>query len=142
MNHMPPISVMNDSGLMFLSLLTVVSCLGVSGCTTTPTEPRAPSPTQQALVGKTQKELMSCAGIPPEARTVGEVTELKYYKEASQFEESFPGSKSSVARAHHGCWATLRLTNEVVTEVQYRPVPKDYLHTDHCDEIFAKCLGP
>lgn len=142
MNHTLPFSVMNDSRLLLVGLLTIVSCLGVSGCTTTPTEPRAPSPTQQALVGKTQKVLKSCARIPPLVTTVTEVTELKYYKEASQFEESFAGTKSSVARPHHGCWATLRLTNGVVTEVQYRSVPRNYL-TDHlCDEIFAKCVGP
>lgn len=64
---------------------------------------------------------------------------LTYYKEASQFEESFPGSKSSVARAHHGCWALLRLENEVVTGVEYRSVPKDSHHYDHCDEIFEHC---
>ncbi|HJT20293.1 MAG TPA: hypothetical protein VJ746_07470 [Nitrospira sp.] len=84
---------------------------------------------------------MSCVGIQPEVRMVGEATELKYYKEASQFEESFPVSKSSFARIHHGCWAFLRLDNEVVTGVQYRSVPEDAVEYDHCDEIFESCLG-
>jgi hypothetical protein len=141
MNHTIPISAMNDSGILIVSLLTILSCLGLGSCTTTPTEPRAPSPTQKAMVGKTQKELMTCVGIRPEVRTVDEITELKYYKEASQFEESFSGTKSSFPRAHHGCWATLRLTNEVVTEIQYRSVPKDYIDYDHCDEIFENCVS-
>jgi hypothetical protein len=94
------------------------------------------------LVGKTKKEILSCASVRPDERTVGEVTVLKYYKEASLLEESFPGTKSSFPRTHHGCWATLRLTNDEVTEVQYRSVPKDYVGDDHCDEIFAPCVGP
>jgi len=141
MNHTIPISVPNDSGILLISLLTLLSCLDLSGCATTPTEPPPPSPTQKALVGKTQQELMSCVGLQPDVKIVEGVTELKYYKEASQFEESFAGTKSSMARVHHGCWATLRLTNDVVTEVRYRSVPKDYHDYDHCDEIFENCLG-
>ena len=141
MNRTPSISVVNDSRILFISIMTILSCLGLSSCITTPTEPPAPSPTQKALVGKTRQELMSCVGIQPEVKTVEGGRELKYYKEASQFEESFAGTKSSMARAHHGCWATLRLTNDVVTEVQYRSVPKDYLDYDHCDEIFEQCIG-
>ena len=137
MNQTP----LNDWKILLFSHLTILSCLWLTGCTTTPPEPRAPSLTQKVLVGKTQQELMSCVGTQPKVRTVEGGTELKYYKEASQFEESFGGTKSSFARAHHGCWATLRLTNEVVTEVQYRSVPTDYLDEDHCDEIFENCIG-
>jgi hypothetical protein len=93
------------------------------------------------LVGKTKADLQRCARARPEEEIVGEVTVLKYYKEASLLEESFPGTKSSVPRVHHGCWATLRLLNERVTEVQYRSVPQSYLAEDHCDEIFAPCVG-
>jgi hypothetical protein len=69
-----------------------------------------------------------------------ERTELKFYKEASQFEESFPGTKSSFPRAHHGCWASVFLQNDRVQAVQYRSVPALYLDDDHCDEIFEPCL--
>ncbi len=135
------ISAMNGSRIALPSVLAILSCLGLSSCATTPREPPPPSPTQKALVGKTQQELMSCVGIQPEVKTVEGVTQLKYYKEASQFEESFAGTKSSMARVHHGCWVTLRLANDVVTEVRYRSVPNDYLDYDHCDEIFENCLG-
>jgi hypothetical protein len=127
--------------ILFVGILAMLSWLGVGGCTTTRSEIPAPSSTQQVLVGKTKQELLSCAQGRPEERTVGEVTVLKYYKEASLLEESFPGTKSSFPRIHHGCWATLRLTHDVVTEVEYRSVPKDYIDYDHCDEIFEPCVG-
>ncbi|MBU6435296.1 MAG: hypothetical protein KJS98_18465 [Nitrospirae bacterium] len=129
------------SGILFVGTLAMLTWFGAGGCTTTPSETPAPSSTQQALVGKTKQELLTCAQGRPEEKTVDEITVLKYYKEASLLEESFPGTKSSFARVHHGCWATLRLTRDVVTEVQYRSVPMDYQDDDHCDEIFALCLG-
>jgi len=129
-----------SSGILVVGMLAMLCGLGWGGCTTTPSEAPAPSSTQKALVGKTKQELLSCAQSQPDEKTVGEVTVLKFYKEASLFEESFPGTKSSFAQPHHGCWATLRLTHDVVTEVQYRSVPKDSLDYDHCDEIFAPCL--
>jgi len=141
MNHTIPISVPNDSGILLISLLTLLSYLELSGCATTPTEPPAPSPTQKALIGKTQQELMSCVGITPEVKIIGEVTVLKYYKEASILEESSFVSKSSFPRVHHGCWATLALKNERVEGIQYNSVPSSYKDDDHCDEIFENCLG-
>ena len=78
----------------------------------------------------------------PETRTVGDLTVLRYYKEAFQFEESFSGSKSSVARLHHGCWASLVLKHDRVEGVQYDSIPSSHMEDDHCDEIFAQCVGP
>jgi hypothetical protein len=141
MNQTPSISVVNDSRILFISIMTILSCLGLSGCATTPTEPPAPSPTQKALIGKTQQELMSCVGITPEVKIVDEVTVLKYYKEASILEESSFVSKSSFPRVHHGCWATLALKNDRVEGIQYNSVPSSYKDEDHCDEIFENCLG-
>ena len=100
-----------------------------------------PSPTQKALIGKSRQELMACTAVQPQESIVGDLTVLKYYKEASQFEESFSGTKSSVARIHHGCWATLGLKKDRVEGVQYDPVPSSYKGDDHCDEIFVNCVG-
>ncbi len=72
---------------------------------------------------------------------VGDLTVLKYYKEASILEESFPASKGSVARIHHGCRATLALKNDRVEGIQYNSVPSSYKDEDHCDEIFENCIG-
>ena len=129
------------SGIVMVGILTLLSGTGLAGCATTPREPPTPSTTQTALVGKTKTDVQRCATVRPDEHTVAEFTILQYYKEASLLEESFPGTKSSVPRAHHGCWATLRLLNERITEVQYRSVPQGYLAEDHCDEIFAPCVG-
>ena len=143
MNHPPPFSVRNDSGLLLLSVLTTLSFLQMNGCTTTPPESTTPpSPTQKALIGKSKAELLACTGVQPQERTVGDLTVLKYYKEASILEESFSGSKSSVARLHHGCWASLVLKNDRVEGVQYDSIPSGHMEDDHCDEIFAQCVGP
>ena len=123
-------------------VLTLLALIGFIGCTTSPSENiTPPSPTQKALIGKTKQDLMSCTTVQPEARTVGDLMVLRYYKEASILEESFAASKSSVARIHHGCWATLGLKNDRVEGVQYDSVPSSYRHEDHCDEIFLNCLG-
>jgi hypothetical protein len=124
-----------------IGALTVLVWLGLSGCTTTPSEITPPSSTQKALIGKTKKELMSCTTVKPEERVVGDLTLLKYYKEASILEESFAISKSSVARIHHGCWATLGLKDDRVEGVQYESVPSSYKDEDHCDEIFESCVA-
>jgi hypothetical protein len=141
--NVPSQSLVKDysPGILFVGILAMLSWLGVGGCTTTPSEIPAPSSTHQALVGKTKASLLNCATVRPKEKTVGEVTVLQYYKEASLLEESFPGTKSSFPRIHHGCWATLRLTNDVVTEVEYRSTPKDNIDNDHCDEIFEPCVG-
>jgi hypothetical protein len=95
------------------------------------------------LIGKTKKDLLSCigAGFEPKEQTEGDLIVLRFYKEASILEESFPAYKSSVPRAHHGCWATLYLKDDRVTKVDYKSVPKLWVDDDHCDEIFVTCAG-
>ena len=122
--------------------LTLLAWIGCIGCATTPSETiTLPSSTQKALIGKTKKDLMACATGQPEERTRGDLTMLRYYKEASVLEESFAVSKASVARIHHGCWATLGLRNDRVEGVQYDSVPRSSKHEDHCDQIFENCVG-
>lgn len=129
----------NTVTIVFLIVLTGVGSLG---CTTTPSETATPpSRTQKAIIGKTRQELMACTSVQPQESMIGDLTVLKYYKEASILEESFAVSKSSVARIHHGCRATLRLKNDRVEGVQYNSIPSFYKDGDHCDEIFENCLG-
>jgi len=138
-----PVMRMTRENTVIIVFLIVLTWVGYLGCSTTPSESTTPpSPTQKALIGKTKAELLACATGQPEARTVGELTVLRYYKEASQFEESFSGTKSSVARLHHGCWASLVLKHDRVEGVQYDSIPSSHIEDDHCDEIFAQCVGP
>ncbi len=111
---------------------------GLAGCAGL--EDRPPHPVAEALIGKTQHELLSCAGAPlAESRHQG-FTILTYYKEASLLEESFPLSKTTLPKVHHGCRARIRLEDDRVTGVEYHPVPQDFHEEVHCDEIFLPCL--
>lgn len=141
MNRMTPLTERTCSGILVVGVLTMFNWLALGGCTTASLVAPAPSSTQKALVGKTKRDLLSCVAIKPDERTIDDITVLKYYKAASLLEESFPGTKSSFPRVHHGCWATLRLKDDRVVEVRYQSVPKDYLDDDHCDEIFEQCVG-
>lgn len=146
MRHLEPMSLprmrINCANTVTIVSVILLTGVGFIGCTTTPWETTTPpSPTQKALIGKTRQELMACTSVQPQESRVGDLTVLKYYREASILEESFAASKSSVARLHHGCWATLGLKNDRVEGVQYDSVPSSYKGDDHCDEIFQNCLG-
>ena len=80
------------------------------GCAETPLNGSVGHSAQQALFSKTKQELFACAGVPVSKKTQGDQTVVIYSKEASPLEESFPGSKSSFAKVHYGCQATLSLT--------------------------------
>ncbi len=123
-----------------LGVLFLVILMGFSGCTTLHRDITPSSPVQKALIGKTRQELKACALVQPEVSTKDDLTILRYYKEASILEESFSGSKSSIPRIHHGCWASLVLKNDRVEGVQYDSVPSSYEDEDHCDEIFRNCV--
>ena len=122
--------------LFWLGLLAAAGCTGV-----TPGESE-PYPAQRALLGKTKAALLACAGPPLAERVTNDVVQFIYYQEASQLEESFPGSKSSFAKAHHGCRATIVLRQDVVSEVRYQSEPNSYQDEDHCEDIFEPCISP
>ena len=112
------------------------------GCAQVTHNGEASYPIQRALIGKSKASLLACAGSPIKQHVKGEQVLFEYYKEASQFEESFPGSKSSFAMVHHGCRATLLLEQDVVTGVQYESEPSSYRDDDHCEEIFQSFVSP
>jgi len=116
----------------------------LSGCATGASPGSAGSdgyPAQRALVGKTKKELVACAGSPAGIDMNEGRPRLIYYQEASQLEESFAGSKSSFAKVHHGCRAMIAFDDDRVSSVTYMSEPSSYQDDDHCEEIFARCLG-
>jgi hypothetical protein len=91
------------------------------------------------LMGKTKQEVFACAGIPIREQEHDDMAELIYYKEASLLEESFPSSKGSVPKSHHGCRANVRFKGNRVVDVHYQSVPNSSHDEDHCDEIFESC---
>lgn len=114
-----------------------LSCLVLLGCTIAP-QGATVSP-GQVLLGKSKQEVVACAGTPLREVPVSGGIVLKYYKEASMFEESFVASKGSRAGIHHGCWASISISEDRVIGVEYKSVPTPGIADDHCDEIFKAC---
>ena len=124
---------------MVWPLCGLIALVGCAGVTPNGTESY---PAQQALIGKTKEALLACAGPPVIERIKVDHVLFVYYREASQLEESFPGSKSSFARVHHGCRATIELKEDRVSNVRYESDPSSYQDEDHCEEIFELCVSP
>ena len=125
-----------------LPRLLWVGLLALAGCAEVTPESSDPTPAQRAMLGMTKQALLTCAGPPVIERTKGDEVLFVYYREASQFEESFGGSKSSFPMVHHGCRATIRLEQDRVTEVRYESEPSSYQDEDHCEEMFQSCVNP
>lgn len=121
-----------------VSALVVCIAVWLIGCAAS--QPIKPTPMGKALLGKSKQALISCAGDPLQETKTAEGTVLKYYKEASMLEESFPFSKGSRAGAHRGCWASLLLADDRVTGVEYRAAPSTLNTDDLCERIFETCL--
>jgi hypothetical protein len=117
----------------------LVACLGCAEVTPSEAEP---TPAQRALIGKTKQVLLACAGSPAIERNQGDQVVLVYFREASQLEESFAGSKGSFARMHRGCRATIVLREDHVTELRYEGEPNSNRDQDYCEDIFEACVSP
>lgn len=121
-----------------ISVLIVCTAVWLVGCAAS--QPIEPNPIGKILLGKSQQELIACAGNPLQERKTTEGTVLSYYKEAPMLEESVPFLKGSRSGAHHGCWAHLLMGEGRVMGVEYRSAPPSVHATDHCEEIFHACV--
>lgn len=110
----------------------------VSACATV--SPDGSFPAQKALIGKTESEVLACAGEPKARSVSGGETTLVYRRTAPVFEESFSIAKSSVPCPRHACEAVVRLKDGRVVEAQYRPTPHSLGGCEHCEEMFRQCL--
>lgn len=97
-------------------------------------------PNQQRMIGKTQSAVLACAGKPSREQQRNDITLLQYYREAPILEESSPVSKGSFSTIRHGCWATISLSDDRVTDVHYRFVPPGFDASNDCEDIFEPCL--
>jgi hypothetical protein len=131
---------MLDSGTScrISELLLMIGFVSLIGCAAS--QPIEPNPIGKALLGKSKQALVTCAGNPLQETKATEGTVLTYYREAPMFEESFSHSKGSTSGVHHGCWAHLLMEEELVVGVEYRSVPRSVDSTDHCEEIFRRCV--
>ena len=116
------------SGL--LGLMTIAGCAAAAV---------GEYPNQQKVIGKSRAEVLACAGKPVKDQTRNDVVLLQYYREAPVLEESQPVGKSSMSTNRHGCWATVVLTEDRVTDVHYRFAPPSMDASNDCEAIFDSC---
>lgn len=126
----------------FFTLFILVS--GVIGLATLTSCASAPAsvgeyPNQRKVIGKSKADVLACAGKPVKEQTRNDVVLLQYYKEAPVLEESQPVGKGSMSTIRHGCWATVVLMEDRVTDVRYRFVPPSMDASNDCEAIFDPC---
>lgn len=123
--------------LIALHVLVGSIALIVSACVTNHADRSLKA---QSLLGKTQQEIIGCAGEPVKKVVRGDTTLLIYYVEASEVASSFMGSKSSLRLERpHACRASLAVVAGRVEGVQYDSIPATFAGEDHCDMIFQGC---
>ncbi|NOS79846.1 MAG: hypothetical protein HOP35_18095 [Nitrospira sp.] len=115
----------------------LLGLMSLAGCATAATVGEYPN--QQKVIGKSKSEVLACAGKPVNEQTRNDVVLLQYYREAPVLEESQPVGKSSISTIRHGCWATVVLTDDRVTDVRYRFAPPSMDASNDCEAIFDSC---
>lgn len=119
----------------------IFSMIGVllQGCASVPSQNMLQL-TAQKLIGKSQADLLQCAGQPISQSSYEHAKVLRYYKEASIFEESWPCSKGSFPGDHHGCWARVLIEKDQVVGIEFQAVPEAAdRHCSECKDIFQAC---
>lgn len=115
----------------------VIAFASITGCATAAQVGEYPN--QQRIIGKSKAAVLACAGKPLREQTRNDLTLLQYYREAPMLEESAPVGKGSVSTMHHGCWATLVVEEDRITEVRYRFAPPTFDASNDCEAIFESC---
>jgi hypothetical protein len=120
-----------------VQVVTLMGLCYLAGCATPKLETVLPN--RDATIGKTTEALLQCAGQPVRKAVQNHSEIFLYYNEAPILEESFPGTKGSFPRPHHGCWASVLLEDDRVTDIGYRSVPATIDAVEHCEAIFERC---
>lgn len=128
-----------ESGRFHLPVIAsgLLGLMTLAGCATAATV--GDYPNQQKVIGKTKAQVLACAGKPVKEQTRNDVVLLQFYREAPVLEESQPVGKGSMSTIRHGCWATVVLTDDRVTDVRYRFVPPSMDASNDCEAIFDPC---
>lgn len=121
-----------------IMILGTCGAAGLAGCTTPAHVGEYPH--QHKLTGMTKATILACAGVPKKELSAGNLTMLRYYREAPILEESQPVGKSSISTIRHGCWATVVFADNRVVDVRYRFVPPTFDASNDCEEIFDACV--
>jgi hypothetical protein len=118
-------------------LAMILGFCAYGGCATPDLEHVLPN--RDATIGMTKEALLQCAGQPIREEVQNRRVIFHYYKEAPMLQESFPGTKGSFPRPHHGCWASVLLEGDRVTDIGYRSVPPSIDALAQCEAIFEPC---
>lgn len=132
-----PIKAWSRSVRVLIIACSLTGLTASAGCAAPATVSEYPN--QQQVIGKSKAEVLACAGTPEKEQIRNGVGLLKYYREAPVLEESQPVGKGSISTIRHGCWATVIVTDDRVTDVRYRFVPRSMDASNDCEAIFASC---
>jgi hypothetical protein len=121
----------SSSPRLLLPLIALLACLG---CASVPSHP----PSGDQLKGKTQQDLLTCAGPPTSESKTADGLVLVYYRAAWSLDRS---SEDRMTGSRPGCRATIRLQDDRVADVRYLSVPESAGAWDHCERIFSGCAG-
>lgn len=118
------------------AMLAAICCM-LAACAAA--QPDGSFPGRAALIGKSEQELLACAGEPKKKSVSDGDAIWTYHGAAPLFEQSFPGSKASVPCPRHACDAVVTLKDGRVTDVRYHPRPPSLGGCEHCEELFRAC---
>lgn len=124
--------------LYWVLVMGLVGNLWLLGCAASPPDHHAEA--RKALIGTSKDHLLSCAGRPIKEIQTDQGTVLRYYKEASMFEESMVFLKGSRPGVHHGCWANLLVVDDRIVGAEYKSAPESLEELHLCEQIFESCV--
>ncbi len=129
-----------DLRRVLIMMPVILAPVAIGGCVEAPFSPHVTA--KQALLGKSEADILACAGPPRTVSSRDGLRVLRYSKEGGLLEGSFPGTKGSRPEGvPHVCTAIVTLENVRVTQVEYRMTPESAGTHEHCEEIFQRC-GP
>lgn len=121
-----------------VTMMGILGGLWFLGCAASPPEHHIQA--RQAVIDTTKDHILSCAGRPIQETQTNQGTVLRYYKEASMFEESAVFLKGSRPGAHHGCWANLLVADNRIVGAEYISAPESLEEVHLCEQIFESCI--
>lgn len=124
----------------YLRMPALLIFVSVAACATTPAAPD--DEIRKSLLGKSHVEILACAGTPVQENQTEQGLVLRYYREATMFDESGVFLKGSRPGVHRGCWVSLLLDKDHVVGTEYRSAPESLGDVRLCDGIFASCHAP
>ncbi|MBA5867546.1 MAG: hypothetical protein GDA67_12720 [Nitrospira sp. CR1.3] len=128
----------DDRWWLLIVMLAILSPAAISGCVETPSSRHVTA--KQTLLGKSEAEVLTCAGAPRTVLSQDGLRVLSYSKEGGLLERSFPGSKSGRPEGvRHACTAIVTVENDRITQVQYHMTPESTATHEDCEEIFERC---